>query len=174
MAHFGLGGRRKQRLGKLVALLEPGRHRHSLDGAALLVLGPRRTRDIPANDALHVDALRPPDDHRLPGKVGGDIQPRPLGSPGDEVVGHDIFGLLEPEVGDLAQHGALVRHRRGQDDVESGYPVRRHHEEQLVVHLVGVPDLPTVDQVGQGGFLNRDHLVHLHVFGSRETLESLL
>jgi len=57
----------------------------------------------------------------------------------EDVVGDCILQQMEPEKRELRKDTALVGNRRGQDDVESGEPVRGDDEE-LVVEIVNVAD----------------------------------
>ena len=57
------------------------------------------------------------------------------------------------------QHQALVGDAGGQHHVEGGYPVGGHDEQKFVIHLVGIPDLAPVHQVGKGGL--HQHYLYL-------------
>ena len=72
------------------------------------------------------------------------------------MVGDDVLGLLEPEVGDLGEDLALVGDRRGQDVVEGRDAVAGDDDEVLVAWLVDVAHLASA-QKGQAPLLGFEH-----------------
>ena len=141
---LGLGRGREHGLGKALGLLQTGRHRPAVDRAPVLVLGPRRAEQIPAPDALEPHGLRRPHEHRTPCDVG----PRRLGEVrgvrGDQVVGCEAGGLLEPERRQRGERPALVGNEVFEHHVEHRDAVRRDDQHAVVVHVVEIADLPGI------------------------------
>ena len=160
MALLGFGGGGEDGFGEGLALQEPGRHRFSGDGPLPEILLPRRAGDVTAHDALDVDALGPHHHHCLAGNLRRQgVQRaadhgRGLGSvgQGDEMVGHNIPGLGEPEGGHVVQDQALIGNAVGKDNIEGGEPIGGHHQQQIFAEEVGIPYLSPVEKIGQVGF----------------------
>ena len=135
VAHVGLGGRREDRLRKLLGLLQPLRQLDPAHGAGGLVVLPARAGDVPAHDALDREHLEALDEHR----ATADLLGHPFGV-GDDVVRHDVAGPVEPEGRDAGQDLALSGDGRGVDRVVGGDAIRRHHQ-QSVALVVDLADL---------------------------------
>ena len=158
VADGGLGRRREERLREPAGLDEALRQVDPAHLAGLLVVLAPRPGEVAAHDGLHRQRLGPVHDHRPAGEV-------PVLRVGAErvrvhqVVGDDGVGLLEPEVGDLGEHGALVGDRRRQDDVEGGEAVADDDEHLVGRVLVDVAHLAPVDEL-PGGLVGLVHGGH--------------
>ena len=62
------------------------------------------------------------------------------------MVGDDLTGPLEPERGESREHSALVRNRRGMNDVVGGNTVRGDEQQGLRVGFIDLPDLAGSDE----------------------------
>src|SRR5262249_11769413 len=80
------------------------------------LFGPARPSQVPAYDAVDVDALGAPDHQRSTAQRG--IVPLR-----NEMVRYDAGGPLEPELRQRRQHRALAWNRLVHHHVESGYPI---------------------------------------------------
>src|SRR6266513_2588300 len=65
--------------------------------------------------------------------------------PARQVIGHQVPGAREPEIGNAVQHPPLVGNRIGQHHVESRQPVGGHDEHRVVIECVDVAHLALVD-----------------------------
>ena len=127
-----LGRGRQDGLVELLVLLQPLGQAVAAEAAhALLVVVPGGglgdAGDVAAHDELERKLFALAHDHDV--RVGHV----------DDVVGHDVPRLLEPEGGDLVQHLALERNG-AEDAVERGDPVGRD-EDAAAALLVAVADL---------------------------------
>ena len=61
------------------------------------------------------------------------------------MIGHDVLCQLEPELGELVEHHALLGHRRGKHHVEGGDTVGGVDDKLLVRDLVDLPDFAAAD-----------------------------
>jgi hypothetical protein len=70
---------------------------------------------------------------------------------GNQMVFDEAFGRnsVEPELGKLSEHRALVGDRVGKDHVEGGNPVGGD-QQKLVLELKDLPDLPAADFANSG------------------------
>src|SRR5688572_11082517 len=103
-----------------VALPKPWRQRLAGKSPARDVLLISGSREIPAHNALDIDAIGAPGDHRATGKVvpllWRDIQRIDVAR--HDVVGDDVLCQPEPELRDAGENLSLVRDRSRQDDVK--------------------------------------------------------
>jgi len=120
VADGGLGRGGEDRFGQLLGLAQAVRQLDAADLAGALVVLPATADQVTAGDRLHRDRLELAGDHRALGvqrridtlgQHTGDID-------AGQVVGHQVRGLGEPEVRDLAEHFALAGDRIGQHHVE--------------------------------------------------------
>ena len=162
-ADFGLGGRREDRFGELLAHLETFGKLDAADAAGGAVVLPAAADQVASGDALDQDGLE------AHGDAGAALDHRHFlrlddgfGINAGEVVREDAFELLEPEVGERGEHLALARNRVAQNDVECGNAVARD-DEQLVIadgeriaHLAGVELL-------QGGNVDLGKTSHVEI-----------
>ena len=65
------------------------------------------------------------------------------------MVADDVRHSSEPEGGHLRQNPSFARNGIGHDDIEGGDPVRGHNE-QPIIQIVHVPNLPPARH-GQAG-----------------------
>jgi hypothetical protein len=160
---IGFGGRCDDCRGERGVLDEPVRELVSVDRARSVgVLLPQRRGgdpgDVPAND--HFDA------QRVCRATDGDVR---VGN-GDEVVGHDRTGAIEPPCGELVEHLTLVRDG-GDDAVERRQPVGGDEQQLRGRPFVRHTNLSCasigerqLDLVERGGAVDRgvagDDLVH--------------
>jgi hypothetical protein len=63
------------------------------------------------------------------------------------MISDQIRGALEPEVGQLGQHGPLARDRVRQHHVEGRQPVGGNDEHVIVVDGIDIADLAAVDEL---------------------------
>ena len=138
-----MGSRQPARLDEALRQLDAA-HRAGL----LVVLAPR-AGEVAAHDRLHRQRLGLVHHDRAAGEVLA-LRVRAERVGVDEVVGDDAVGLLEPEVGDLREHDALVRDRRRQDDVERREPVAGDDEHLVGRVLVHVAHLAPADELPGG------------------------
>jgi hypothetical protein len=101
------------------------------DAASALVIFPATADQVATGDRLdrhRLELLRHHRALRVQRRIDvgrqhvGDIDP-------GQVVRHQVCGLVEPEIADLAQHLALARDRIGQDHVEGAEAVGRDDQE---------------------------------------------
>ena len=134
VAAGGLGRRRENGLGQLVAVAQTRRQRDAADGPALLIFPPAGAGEIPPHDELHRHDLRGPADHdptfqhgpllfgqlRLVVRIVGKNVIADETEPADEV---------EPPEADLGEQAPLAGDRGRQHHVESADPIGRHDEQ---------------------------------------------
>ena len=143
LAQRRLGGRGEDRLGKLGSLDQALGELDAAHGAILVVGLLAGTGQVTAHDALDGDGLGLLHQHGTAGQVAR-VLLELLGIVGrvarDEVVGHQVGELVEPELGDAVQHLALEGNLIRQDVVESRDAVGCHHQ-QGVTRIVDIADL---------------------------------
>jgi hypothetical protein len=54
------------------------------------------------------------------------------------MIGHDVSGAFEPEVGQPGQHLAFARNRVGQDNVKGREPVAGDNQQMPFVYRVNI------------------------------------
>ena len=118
-----------------------------------LVFLPAGAGEIAADDALDRDDPGPLDQHRTLVEelaMGGEGGRELVRVGGDEVIGADELGEVEPEPRQLRQDLALEGDERGQDVVE-GRDAVRGDDQELVADFIDVPDLAFLEQrvIGQ-------------------------
>jgi hypothetical protein len=134
-----LGG--KDRFRQFLGFLEAGGQLNAAHGAVLLVAFPAAAGNIAPHDAFHGDHGQLLALHALADKLGLPEKFRHLlVVHAEHMVGHNILRQVEPELGHLGQHLALIRDLIFQDHVKSGDPVRCHHD-QAVACVINFPYL---------------------------------
>jgi len=131
VAHGGLGRGGEDRLGQLLGLAQAVGQVDAADLAGALVVLPAAADQVAAGDRFHRHRLQLAGDHRalgVQGRVHAFGQHAGHVDAG-QVVGHQVRGLGEPEVGDLAEHLALARDRVGQDHIERRQAIGGDHQE---------------------------------------------
>ncbi len=169
-----LGRGSKDRLGQFLGLTQAVGQFDAADLAGALVILPTAADQIAACDRFHRYRFELARDHRafgVQGRVhalGQDLFHADV----HQVVGHQVFGLVEPEVGHLAQHLALAGNRVGQHHVERGQTIGSHHQQVVARGGIGgqavagdiedIADLATVTQrqAGQIGLQQRGRHRH--------------
>ena len=111
MPGLRLRRRREDRLGKLVALAQPGGQLNAADAPVAPVILPARSGNIPPRHALHFHHLGAVNQHRPAfqliaigvelGRIIADVRR-------DEVIRNDVPQLFQPEQRQRGQHAALV------------------------------------------------------------------
>ena len=138
LAGGGLGGRREDRFGQLLRLLQPGRQRDAADRCRWpgSPSSPSRSgsRARPLRSAARCSRLtitaRPSSSAQL-ARVG--YARCDSGSAG-QMVRHDVRGAARTRTCEICvQHPALARDRIGQHDVERRQPIGRDDQHVIVV-----------------------------------------
>src|ERR1700674_951473 len=128
----------KNGLGQAVRFTQPRWQRDATDFSSGPIVLPARAGDETADDAFNRKRLRLLHDHGAACEFLFERVERRREIRGAEyVVGDYILQQMEPEERKLREDAALVGNRRGQDDVESGEPVRCDDQE-LVIEIVDV------------------------------------
>ncbi|MNV31585.1 hypothetical protein D3C71_1228970 [compost metagenome] len=153
VANGGLGRGGEDRLGQLLGLAQAVGQLDAADLAGALVVLPAAADQVAAGDRFHRYRLQRAGDHRTLGVQG---RVHALGQhaghvDAGQVVGHQVRGLGEPEVGHLAEHLALARNRVGQDHVERRQAIGGDH--QQVVPRRGTGRQPLARDI--------EHITHL-------------
>jgi hypothetical protein len=177
-ASFSAWRRREDRVLELGGLLQPLGERDAADGAGGLVVLPAAADQIAAGDGFHRHGFEFLRHHRAPGvqrRIHAGRQHRGDIDAG-QVVGHQVSGLGEPEVGDLAKHLALAGNGVGQHHVERGQAVGGHHQQAVAIGRIGgqaiagqvehVADLAAVAQGEAGQIGLEQRRGHKHSLGS--------
>jgi hypothetical protein len=58
---------------------------------------------------------------------------------GNDVIGNNIFKIVEPEQGNLREHSSFVGNPSGQNIVESRNPVGCYEKKVIIVKAVNIP-----------------------------------
>ena len=147
MSRVVLDGRRETRFGKLSAALQTLGEGFSRECALGDILLESRACEISADNALDIDTIRAPCDHRpSPQRVLFGIRKHEGGNVGgDKMVRDDLARLVEPEFGDPGQDDSLPVDLGRQDDIECRESVTCDKQE-AIAGIVDVPDLPASDQ----------------------------
>ena len=101
---------------------------------------PRTTHSTGRTSARRQIITRPRSSSTTPGSPIRSARQR-FGIRADQVVRDDVRRLLEPEPRQTGQDPALVRDRRGQDDIERTDAVAGHEEQSILVEPIQVADL---------------------------------
>ena len=146
LAQLSLGGGGEQGLGELLGFLKALGQGHSTDGAGLLIVSPAGTGDIASDDALHGEHFQFLDQHAsalefLGAELLGEFVP--VG--GDDMVGHNVRNIPEPERGKLVEDHTLVRNRIGHDDIISRDSVGNHNHQAVFGHFINFADFSAAD-----------------------------
>ena len=134
VAHGGLGRGGEDRFGQLFGLAQAVGQGDAADLAGALVVLPAAADQVTAGDRFHRHRLESAGHHRALGvqrRIGPCRQHRRHVDTG-EVVGHQVCGLAEPEIGDLAQHLALAGNRVGQHHIEGRQAVGGDHQQVAI------------------------------------------
>ncbi len=131
---FGFGRGGENWFGQLGGILQTGRQFDAADGTGFLVIFPTGTTEVTAHDTFDGERLGLFDDHAAATDLGGvflEFRRQRIVRAGSEVVGDEIFGLVEPEVGDLGEDFAFARDAIGHVDVEGRNAIGCDKEEIL-------------------------------------------
>ena len=159
ITELGLGGGRKDGLRNLRGLVQTLGQVDAADGAVLVVGLLARASQVAANDGLDGNGVGLLDQHGAPRQVVRillELLRVVLHVHRDQVVGHEVGELVEPERRDSREDLALVRDLVRQDVVKRTDSVARNHQ-QAVAAIVDVAYLAV---------RIRTNLHGSHVFGS--------
>ena len=147
VAGLFFGGRREDRLGELLALLQSRRQRHAADGAMLLILLPPGTGEIAAHHAFDGHHLRLADQHRAARQC---VSLRREGGPHvRKIAAQEMIRdaeIIEPEERQGRQHAALVRNGGRQHPVKGADAIGRDNH-QTIAEVVHVAHLAATDRI---------------------------
>src|SRR4030042_2008955 len=136
---IALSSRSKDGLGQFLAFLHSRGQMDIAHSSSLLILRPRRAREIASDNAFYGYALGFSHKHRAAHKrirqfprlareilhfVQNDIAIDYL----DEMIGKDMDCFLEPEGGKLVEDSSFIRDAAGQDNIEGRDAVGGHDE----------------------------------------------
>ena len=153
VAHGGLGRGGEDRLGQLLGLAQAVGQFNAADLAGALVILPAAADEVAAGDGFHRYRLELAGHH---GALGVQRGVHAVGQhaghiDAGEVVGHQVRGLGEPEVRDLAEHFALAGDRIGKHHVEGRQTVGSDHQQVVPRRSAG----------GQPFARNVENITHL-------------
>ena len=169
VAKLRLGGGSVDRLRQLVGFLQPLGQRDAADGAVFLVAGPAAAGDIAADDAFDGQHFQLFAHHALALVLGLAEKLRHIGGiHRKHVVGQNILRQIEPELGHLGQHLALVHHGVVQDHIKAADAVGGDHDEAVTI-VVNFADLALLD-----GLDFHTHFRYLSFFIKRRPADALL
>ena len=146
----GSGWASYQKTGKVcgIQLPEGLQESQKLDAAhlaGLLVAGPAAAGDVAAHDALDGQHGQLAAQHAVAVELGLPEELRHiLHVHAQHMVGQQILGVVEPELADLGEHGALFGHLVFQDDIKRRNAVGGNHD-QAVAIVVNFTDFAFFD-----------------------------
>ena len=156
MAYRGFAGRCEDGFGQAGRQWQTQRQCDAADGAAALIILPAGADQVAAHDGFDRQRPKPFDDETavvyLRAFFRSDDR---FWVDSGQLVGQDMRQPVEPEIGQLREHLALVRNRVGQYGVEGGKAVAGDDQQPVVINGVNVADLaaPEQRQTFEGGLI---------------------
>ncbi len=149
LSHVRFGGRGENRLRQAIRLTQTRRKRDAAHPAGGLIVLPAGADEIAPDDGLHgqgfqaFDHQRPTFDGLALAFVRQDVGQGQI----RQMIRNYGFGLLEPENGQVGEHGPFSGNGIGKHHVERRQTVRGDDEHMSIVHGIDVSNFATVQQI---------------------------